>query len=766
MRRRSSRMSEQKAIVGDQYGNSQRQVQPLRSKTDERKEYKHNGKNTSFPHDFSRSDHSGAYSRNRGHQGQSGRRYGSDQRLDTQWHAKEKKSGRPRTVDIVPALSGKKSGVVSLNHLLNFTFVPRDTSSVTPYRPKQSMSRSGMTYNKEQFLQANCQFIVQEKGDYTIHAADPDLLVDWSLVEQVRLLCREMPSCPICLYPPTAAKITRCGHVYCWACLLHYLALSEKNWRKCPICYEAVRQEDLKSWHYAVFSVVALSTQPFAVGDVITMKLMERQRGSVVTVPRSQKDERDSCQPQNVEDGLTTQFGKLLTISPKQTLEKIISDEEQQLQCKLSNMKAKEDDNPCFVEAALQLLEERELALPAIGAEQEEVEHSFEGLSNYVTILTSTTTASGLESWKEQEQTSQQKSPWFGVCSTQFQQMENYEAAFSGSEEEENDKQRSGDPSRKEEAAKLDNESDKERGLEVDDDLVAKAIPPVAESSPPNPTYYFYQSSDGQHLYLHPINAKCLMADYGTRRDCPDVITGRIVEMEQMTQSELVRKRYRFLSHLPLSCQFVLCELELQSPRVSRASLEEYASELLKRKQARRKKTRDEQNRDRHQEIRKKTQPVVSDVCEIMSQRQQISESSRRGLDPTATEFVSGADSHKSTSGESQLDLDSDELSPPSFAQALSGGIDKFSPPNWPMRRQSTQSVVLPKESSLDQNDSDGEASCIPTFQDSFFEALSSSDVSVSKSHVSHKSDAETQKSSKKGRTKQLLFTTGGQRRY
>ena len=37
MRRRSSRMSEQKAIVGDQYGNSQRQVQPLRSKTDERK---------------------------------------------------------------------------------------------------------------------------------------------------------------------------------------------------------------------------------------------------------------------------------------------------------------------------------------------------------------------------------------------------------------------------------------------------------------------------------------------------------------------------------------------------------------------------------------------------------------------------------------------------------------------------------------------------------------------------------------------------------
>ena len=57
-------------------------------------------------------------------------------------------------MDVVPALSGKKSGVVSLNHLLNFTFAPRDTSSVPAYRRRQSMTRSGVAYNKEQFLQA------------------------------------------------------------------------------------------------------------------------------------------------------------------------------------------------------------------------------------------------------------------------------------------------------------------------------------------------------------------------------------------------------------------------------------------------------------------------------------------------------------------------------------------------------------------------------------------------------------------------------------
>lgn len=55
-----------------------------------------------------------------------------------------------------------------------------------------------------------------------------------------------MPSCPICLYPPVAAHITRCGHIFCWPCMLQYLSLSDKSWSKCPICYEAVHSSDLK----------------------------------------------------------------------------------------------------------------------------------------------------------------------------------------------------------------------------------------------------------------------------------------------------------------------------------------------------------------------------------------------------------------------------------------------------------------------------------------------------------------------------------------
>lgn len=61
-----------------------------------------------------------------------------------------------------------------------------------------------------------------------------------------RINSHEVPSCPICLYPPLAARITRCGHIFCWPCMLHYLSLSERSWSKCPICYEAVHTADLK----------------------------------------------------------------------------------------------------------------------------------------------------------------------------------------------------------------------------------------------------------------------------------------------------------------------------------------------------------------------------------------------------------------------------------------------------------------------------------------------------------------------------------------
>lgn len=140
----------------------------------------------------------------------------------------------------------------NLNHLLNFNYAPRWQSE----RGGGGMLRIGHNgsgsarkvnkYNKEQFLQATCQFVVRADIDWQPYTVCPDTLVAWQFIEQVHVQTVEEPQCPICLYHPVAGKMTRCGHVYCWPCVLHYLALSDKTWRKCPICYEAIHVGDLK----------------------------------------------------------------------------------------------------------------------------------------------------------------------------------------------------------------------------------------------------------------------------------------------------------------------------------------------------------------------------------------------------------------------------------------------------------------------------------------------------------------------------------------
>ena len=35
------------------------------------------------------------------------------------------------------------------------------------------------------FVSPSCQFIVQEDADYSLHTVQPDLLVDWKLIEQI-----------------------------------------------------------------------------------------------------------------------------------------------------------------------------------------------------------------------------------------------------------------------------------------------------------------------------------------------------------------------------------------------------------------------------------------------------------------------------------------------------------------------------------------------------------------------------------------------------
>lgn len=69
-------------------------------------------------------------------------------------------------------------------------------------------------------------------------------------------------------------------------------------------------------------------------------------------------------------------------------------------------------------------------------------------------------------------------------------------------------------------------------------------------------TFYFYQSSDGQAIFLHPLNIQMLVQCYGSLEFCPEVIQGKIVEVETFSMTEELRNRLRYLGHIPIFKQF------------------------------------------------------------------------------------------------------------------------------------------------------------------------------------------------------------------
>lgn len=483
-----------------------------------------------------------------------------------------------RRAEFSPAqFAGPKK--ISLNHLLNFTFEPRGGSSgdVGPscWGRRNKWGHKHKPFNKELFLQANCQFVVADDQDYKAHFTDPDTLVNWDCVQQVRIYSHEVPSCPICLYPPVAAHITRCGHIFCWPCLLHYLSLSDKSWSKCPICYEAVHPGDLKS-------VVAMETRQYVVGDVITMRLMRREKGALVALPSSQWVKVE--EPVRYGDAGLSPYSKLLLISPEQALD-MVGEEKAILQTQLSQ---EDDSQCCFIQRALCLLKEREEGLLK---QQKSSADNFD-----------------LSSLTLEEPSSPVEEVVINNGSTK--PVLQYASAFDDEvlELPEDDSEQ---PQLPEGVLESVLEEVPETESEPLEDMAEEPEEPPCQSDTSRnsatmvhgPYYYFYQADDCQQMFLHPVNVRCLLREYGSLEASPDTITAKVVEIVGHTVTEDIRRRHRYLAHLPLTCEFSICELALQPPIISKETLDTFADDLEKRKRLRQKKVRDEKRREKRIEM-------------------------------------------------------------------------------------------------------------------------------------------------------------------
>jgi hypothetical protein len=83
-------------------------------------------------------------------------------------------------------------------------------------------------------------------------------------------------------------------------------ALSDDNWRKCPICYESIQKTDLRS-------VITIQQANYATGAEIEMRLMRRERNSLLAFPVGNSDSSDH--EVDVEEAKRRPYVKLIKVS-------------------------------------------------------------------------------------------------------------------------------------------------------------------------------------------------------------------------------------------------------------------------------------------------------------------------------------------------------------------------------------------------------------------------------------------------------------------
>ncbi|CAH9125159.1 unnamed protein product [Cuscuta epithymum] len=455
-------------------------------------------------------------------------------------------SGTIRSQGTMPRSAGRRTQMVSGNHLLNFHYDPISRpKSIAPH-PRKMPKRK--PYNKDLFLQANYKFVVFGLGIYVPELMDPDKMLEWEDIICVKFSTSFPVQCPICLEDPLCPQITSCGHIFCFPCIMQYFSGGEDDyrgecWKKCPLCFMMISCKDM-------CTVQIENVKQYLVGDDINFLLLTRQKDSYSLSLKSNNDDVDAC-----EEALDSFSKFTFTTDVDLSVREPMSD--------LDSWLARADSG---------LVDDLE-KLPYVCAAMEQLQQR----KKY---------------WNEQR------------VSDRNNKLRKDSSCDKGSYTP---------PSNVNKSILHENSSLKNKLLPTPTGEVqlpkdrCESFPSVElgkntqevtgalRDSQNTNSYIFYQAADGQHLIIHPLNMKCLLHYYGNYDRLPNRISGKILQLETMTQSEAIRKRYRYLSHISLTTSIKLCEIDLCNILPVEA-LSPFMTEIKKRETQRKRVARKEQH--------------------------------------------------------------------------------------------------------------------------------------------------------------------------
>nr|CAD7200566.1 unnamed protein product [Timema douglasi] len=520
-------------------------------------------------------------------------------------------------------------------------------------------------------------------------------------------------------------------------------------------------------------NVVAAAYPHFSVGDHITMQLMKRAKGCLSATPVTQFGLRPAdIIPSVSETSVNTFYSKLL-LATTDDVHSILECERKELEVQLSD----EHGAPemCFIEQALELLKQRSSQTdPQVSSVNKN-----SPITPDITVL-------------EQNLT------------------DNKTMYYSSAFDDECRPPPTPDNSEEEKAANI--------KYSLDASCILHARPRYRSQSseegsstfnledmdttPTNTLkyFYFYQavelnttsalanyateagSSDGQHIYLHAINARMMEHSYGSLEQCPPTFTARIVEKESGSITEDLRCRLRYLQHLPVTCQLEVVELNLTPPIVSRHTLQYFQDQLEGRKKRRQRRARDENRREKEiSEQEKKAwglyptphiqiqsyrhfpqYNLLEDETTLAAEQDQLSYASTSEASLSSTSGTTSNTTSMNAAMESlSLDSQKDTIGL-SFAQMLREGKK-----DWPLVCAPISAVVKSKietRSITDHPDSDVEPEGYvpaPTYRQSFSDSIALAlERATAEGHGGQGETAPATGKKKKRQKQKILFAT------
>ncbi|EEA06630.1 uncharacterized protein CMU_013040 [Cryptosporidium muris RN66] len=395
---------------------------------------------------------------------------------------------------------------------------------------------SSINLGRESFVGLNCRIYLYSdrcgNGNCSRYKNCDDIITNfdraiyWNNMALVDMLYpddEDFVQCPICLESDLVSpRITRCGHIFCWPCILRNIYEKDLKYLchcKCPICFSSVILKELVPVRFQPIRVIKC-------GSTTNLCLLFREQSEPVAYLKSDYLRKIGLKKLLCEEDSGVQFQRICLLNNRENLLR-----NDLLMLESKRFKIFEDSELENLEDELFYIDECINIVRSNFKDFDQITYNKHNMDNkgHISIV-----------YYNENELAQ-------ILATN--DSNRYSVSTRGSF--------SLSPT-----ISLTQSSEK-----------------ISSSS----IYYFYQTYDGQLCFLDPFYLRILCYEYGDIEDLPPILTDvLVIGMKELVLVDNIRKQYKYLNHLQPGSKIFLLHIDI-TPFIKDETKQVFKKELYRR---------------------------------------------------------------------------------------------------------------------------------------------------------------------------------------